>query len=47
MKYNIIKKVDLIGRFNKYEYAYKKENSELILHCKWNGWEWDDNNNSN
>ena len=22
------------GRFNKYEYAYKKENSELILHCK-------------
>ena len=35
------------GRFNKYEYAYKKENSELILHCKWNGWEWDDNNNSN
>ena len=35
------------GRFNKYEYVYKKENSELILHCKWNGWEWDDNNNSN
>ena len=35
------------GRFNKYEFTYKKENSELILHCKWNGWEWDDNNNSN
>ena len=35
------------GRFNKYEYAYVKENSELILHCKWNRWEWDDNNNSN
>jgi hypothetical protein len=34
------------GRFNKYEYAYKKENSELILHCKWNGWEWDDNNSN-
>ena len=34
------------GRFNKYEYIYKKESSELILKCKWNGWEWDINNNS-
>ena len=34
------------GRFNKYEYIYKKHSSELILQCKWNGWEWDINNNS-
>jgi len=34
------------GRFNKYEYIYKKYSSELILQCKWNGWEWDINNNS-
>ena len=34
------------GRFNKYEYIYKKQSSELILQCKWNGWEWDINNNS-
>ena len=34
------------GRFNKYEYIYKKDSSELILKCKWNGWEWDINNNS-
>ena len=34
------------GRFNKYEYIYKKESSELILKCKWNGWEWDINNYS-
>ena len=32
------------GRFNKYEYVYKIEDSELILQCKWNGWEWDINN---
>jgi hypothetical protein len=35
------------GRFNKYEYSYKKENSELILNCKWNGWEWDNDDNCN
>ena len=34
------------GRFNKYEYIYKKYSSELVLQCKWNGWEWDINNNS-
>ena len=34
------------GRFNKYEYIYKKDSSELILKCKWNGWEWDINNDS-
>jgi hypothetical protein len=34
------------GRFNKYEYIYKKDSSELILKCKRNGWEWDINNNS-